>query len=220
MAVAEVRVTNKIAGTELLAWTQFPCDGLAVHVETALRSQRKQAVTALFRNAATFGADAQVAAGERIELTAVLGEALPVFRCFCGHPTWDNSPGFCCLDHENEDRRRAVVWTPEGTWVKKCWCENATAWWPGGEGYKFCCRDHEQARPDHGAAMPAPWGEGFALCSDCRWPPFMCQCPPVLCFNPKCAETNGTAEAQPSWDGKQGSYCSRRCEKAHKEGQR
>lgn len=207
VAEAEVRVTNEISGVELLAWTRFPCSGLADHVQAALRSQRSQAVTALFRGGAAFGPDVQVPDGERVELSAILGEFLPdppVFRCFCGHPTWDRNPGFCCVDHEVEDRLVALRHMTSGLigfrdpWVQKCWCGNATAMWPGGEGYRFCCQDHQNIRPEYG-------DNSRSLLDH-----------PNMCHNPRCADTHGRRNHGFAFDGQPGSYCSKKCLKAHK----
>ena len=74
VAVTHVRVTNAVAGTELLAWTALPCTGFVRRVLGLLESRPSRPVRLLL-NDATVG-DLAVAPDDQVELTAVMSEAL------------------------------------------------------------------------------------------------------------------------------------------------
>ena len=74
MAVAHVRVTSAVAGTELLPRTAFPCVGFEEQLLAALGSRPSRKVT-LFQNGVMVD-DLQVAADGDLELTAVVGDVL------------------------------------------------------------------------------------------------------------------------------------------------
>ena len=76
MAVAHVRVTSAIAGTELLPWTTFQCVGLTKQVLSALGSRPSRVVN-LFHHGVMVR-EVQVAPEDRVELKAVVSDALTV----------------------------------------------------------------------------------------------------------------------------------------------